>query len=122
MINNQNRPSGLAFSVPASNVQLTSRPKRGDIVSFSYESYSRYAVPLHVTVFRIRQDLSWGDVIRNYLADLPKDRAFSGIPSSPSLFPSFLHSIFHSLFRSPLLCLLSFFFSPSLLPSFSFLS
>jgi len=37
----------------------------GDVVTFSYESYSRREVPLNPKIQRVRTDLSWEEVLQN---------------------------------------------------------
>ena len=39
----------------------------GDIVSFSFETYSRRDTPVHPKILRIRQDITWQNVIHNFL-------------------------------------------------------
>lgn len=67
-------------------------PKKGDVVSFTYQSFSR-AVPLFPRLTRIRTDLEWRDVLREYSSSstspssssttLPSLSTHSS-PSSPS--------------------------------------
>lgn len=45
-------------------------PEEGDIVSFSYDSFSRRLAPVNPTIFRIRKDIDWDDVIRNYESEI----------------------------------------------------
>jgi hypothetical protein len=52
------RPNGMSFTVPEQNVQVPNL-KIGDVVTFSYESYSRKHVPVNPVIHRVRTDLSW---------------------------------------------------------------
>jgi hypothetical protein len=75
------RPDGVTFAVSAQNVKPGLRPKVGDIVTFSYEDFSRKASPVNPNIYRIRADVSWKDVVRNF----EEEAAFSkqmeeGIP------------------------------------------
>eukprot|EP00026_Physarum_polycephalum_P003064 Phypoly_transcript_03073.p1 GENE.Phypoly_transcript_03073~~Phypoly_transcript_03073.p1 ORF type:complete len:492 (+),score=39.24 Phypoly_transcript_03073:901-2376(+) len=53
---------GTPFSVEKSD-QLTILPKRGDVVSFSYDSYSRRALPVNPKILCVRLDINWDQVI-----------------------------------------------------------
>eukprot|EP00026_Physarum_polycephalum_P001049 Phypoly_transcript_01050.p1 GENE.Phypoly_transcript_01050~~Phypoly_transcript_01050.p1 ORF type:complete len:906 (+),score=142.25 Phypoly_transcript_01050:476-3193(+) len=59
-------PDGVTFVVSAQNVKPGLRPKIGDIVTFSYEDFSRKASPVNPNIYRIRTDVSWKDVVRNF--------------------------------------------------------
>ena len=54
------------FRVPAASVRVATTLTKGDVVSFSYQSFSRKAVPVDPKIVRIRTDLSWKDVVYNY--------------------------------------------------------
>ena len=41
-------------------------PSVGDVVSFSFEIYARRDVPARPTIYRIRTDVSWEDVVHNF--------------------------------------------------------
>ena len=58
------RPTGITFVVPASDV-LVSTPEIGEIASFSYERHTREDTPESPKIFRIRTDVSWGEVVNN---------------------------------------------------------
>eukprot|EP00026_Physarum_polycephalum_P001704 Phypoly_transcript_01706.p1 GENE.Phypoly_transcript_01706~~Phypoly_transcript_01706.p1 ORF type:complete len:1010 (+),score=136.82 Phypoly_transcript_01706:80-3109(+) len=62
-------PSGGTFIVPPQNVKAKPLPKKGDVVTFSYDDFSRKALPVNPTIYQIRQDLAWDDVVENYLRD-----------------------------------------------------
>lgn len=62
------RPSGKTFEVAADDV-LISTPSMGDIISFSFESNSRRELPVNPKIFRVRDDLSWSDVVSNFQKD-----------------------------------------------------
>lgn len=64
------RPRGDVFSVPFQNLQIREEKVQvGDIVSFSYDSFSRRSIPINVKIFRIRKDLEWEQVIESYRKD-----------------------------------------------------
>ena len=44
-------------------------PQEGDIVTFSFDTFSRKAVPLQPKLERIRKDMSWEDVLRSHFLD-----------------------------------------------------
>jgi hypothetical protein len=52
--------------------------KSGDIVSFSYDNYSRNAVPVNPFVYRIRMDLTWLHVVRNYFENTIQSQLLNG--------------------------------------------
>lgn len=43
--------------------------RRGEVVTFTYDTYSRRALPMNVVVLRSRFDLSWEDVLHNFEND-----------------------------------------------------
>eukprot|EP00026_Physarum_polycephalum_P001243 Phypoly_transcript_01244.p1 GENE.Phypoly_transcript_01244~~Phypoly_transcript_01244.p1 ORF type:complete len:1086 (+),score=113.52 Phypoly_transcript_01244:74-3331(+) len=59
-------PDGLVFEVGEDQFDPELKPKSGDVVSFSYDNYSRNAVPVNPFVYRIRMDLTWLHVVRNH--------------------------------------------------------
>jgi hypothetical protein len=62
------RPTGTEFSVPATDVEIPT-PRIGEVVTFSYETMARRDVPTNPRIYRIRKDLSWEDVVANYLRE-----------------------------------------------------
>ena len=62
------RPNGKTFTVPRDDVHVP-RPSLGDIVSFSYDENVRYDIPTRPSVFRIRTDIEWDDVIDGARSD-----------------------------------------------------
>jgi hypothetical protein len=50
------------FTVPPENVFIE-LPFPGDVVTFSYETFARRDVPVNPTIFRLRSDLSWDDLV-----------------------------------------------------------
>eukprot|EP00026_Physarum_polycephalum_P001164 Phypoly_transcript_01165.p1 GENE.Phypoly_transcript_01165~~Phypoly_transcript_01165.p1 ORF type:complete len:960 (+),score=125.04 Phypoly_transcript_01165:678-3557(+) len=59
-------PNEIVFEVSAENVKLETKAKKGDIVTFSYDSYTNRNVPSNPTVYRIRTDVLWEDVVFNF--------------------------------------------------------
>lgn len=51
--------------MPSESVIITELLIPGDIVTFSYDNYSRKEVPVNPKIIRIRSDMSWQDVIKN---------------------------------------------------------
>eukprot|EP00026_Physarum_polycephalum_P000635 Phypoly_transcript_00636.p1 GENE.Phypoly_transcript_00636~~Phypoly_transcript_00636.p1 ORF type:complete len:901 (-),score=99.66 Phypoly_transcript_00636:59-2761(-) len=56
-------PEGARFKV---ETKETIPLQEGEIVSFSYQNYSRHAIPVDPKIYRIRSDVSWEDVVRNF--------------------------------------------------------
>jgi len=44
-------------------------PKEGDVVTFSFDSFTRKSVPLYPKLERIRKDMAWEDVLRTHFFD-----------------------------------------------------
>ena len=42
------------------------KPKKGDIVTVEYLSFSKTAAPVSPTIVRIRRDVVWQDAVRAY--------------------------------------------------------
>ena len=58
---------------PLPSEQTGTEPiKKGDIVTFIYESYSRNSVPLKPEICRVRRDKTWTHVVRDFSASVPK--------------------------------------------------
>jgi hypothetical protein len=66
----QIRPNGTTFTVPPEDVQVPT-PTVGDVVSFSYEVHARRDTPVNPSIYRIRHDLLWDDVLNSF--GLPKE-------------------------------------------------
>eukprot|EP00026_Physarum_polycephalum_P000339 Phypoly_transcript_00339.p1 GENE.Phypoly_transcript_00339~~Phypoly_transcript_00339.p1 ORF type:complete len:1688 (+),score=210.60 Phypoly_transcript_00339:78-5141(+) len=64
-------PNGTVFEAPQKFENAELSPKRGDVVSFSFESFSNRSVPINPEIFRIRQDLTWRDVMLGFLNERP---------------------------------------------------
>lgn len=60
------RPEKSTFVVPIENITSKVIPKRGDVVSFSYMSYSSRALPVAPNIFRVRADTTWERVLAEY--------------------------------------------------------
>jgi hypothetical protein len=39
---------------------------KGDIATFTYENFSRFAIPINPKIYRIRDDVTWQQVIYNF--------------------------------------------------------
>ena len=79
------RPNGIRFTAVPATTQFAKRwnPKAGDIVSFKHHGYLLGSKkPKLPTLFRLRPDLSWDDVIQNWKGDKP---VLTGSPSCPCL-------------------------------------
>ena len=53
--------------------------KRGDVVTFSFESYSRRALPTEARIVRVRRDVTWQKVIEDYSLQIPQAQILSGM-------------------------------------------
>lgn len=57
------RPDGQVFEVPPENSPADLQLKRGDVVTFTYDSLYRGSTPVNPTIYRIRTDLSWREIL-----------------------------------------------------------
>eukprot|EP00026_Physarum_polycephalum_P002048 Phypoly_transcript_02052.p1 GENE.Phypoly_transcript_02052~~Phypoly_transcript_02052.p1 ORF type:complete len:648 (+),score=89.30 Phypoly_transcript_02052:207-2150(+) len=55
-------PDGTQFDVASENVKI-SQPVKGEVVSFSYEALARRSAPMNPVIYRVREDLTWDDVL-----------------------------------------------------------
>ena len=62
------RTNGKTFTVPRDDVHVP-RLSLGDIVSFSYYVNTRHDIPTRPSVYRIRTDVEWDDVITSARSD-----------------------------------------------------
>eukprot|EP00026_Physarum_polycephalum_P001621 Phypoly_transcript_01623.p1 GENE.Phypoly_transcript_01623~~Phypoly_transcript_01623.p1 ORF type:complete len:1048 (-),score=160.89 Phypoly_transcript_01623:116-2998(-) len=61
-------PNGVNFPVPFEQVQIPT-PSPGDVVSFSYDMHTRRDLPVNPVIYKLRNDLSWEDVVRNHVQE-----------------------------------------------------
>eukprot|EP00026_Physarum_polycephalum_P001348 Phypoly_transcript_01349.p1 GENE.Phypoly_transcript_01349~~Phypoly_transcript_01349.p1 ORF type:complete len:1107 (+),score=164.22 Phypoly_transcript_01349:191-3322(+) len=61
-------PDGITFKVETTDFKFDkfNKPKPGDVVTFTYENYSRRAAPIKPKLQRIRGDISWEEVLSEY--------------------------------------------------------
>lgn len=72
VINRYCRPEGNIFEVEAKEYE-DMHLKRGDIVTFAYENYSRHSIPVRPKIMRKRTDLSWEEVVKSSAHTLPQN-------------------------------------------------
>lgn len=53
--------------------EISQKLKIGDIVTFTYEYHSRVDVPVNPQIMRVRQDLTWRDVLRDNANEMQKE-------------------------------------------------
>jgi hypothetical protein len=94
----------MSFTVPSKDIHIPT-PKKGDVVSFSYQGFARRNIPVGPIVFRIRTDVLWEDLVQSEGSDKFKSSGIS-IPSLSSYLTCSLHF--------PALLPLSFFSPPYL--------
>ena len=57
------RPSGIEFTAPLPHdVEL----KIGDVATFVYDNYSQWSIPVNPTILRLREDITWKDILFDY--------------------------------------------------------
>jgi len=57
------------MKVERENIKIETEVRRGDIVSFSFDNFSKSSIPVNPQVYRIRADVTWEDVINNESGD-----------------------------------------------------
>lgn len=62
--NNDNNNNG---NNDFNNNEKMIQPKRGDIVSFSYDNFSQRSLPVNPKILRIRTDVTWENVVQDFL-------------------------------------------------------
>jgi hypothetical protein len=67
--------------------------KRGDIVSITFENYSRNALPVNPKIYRVRLDLDWNEVNRSYSENISQSQKFNGTKYIYMLIPSLLNIV-----------------------------
>lgn len=61
------RPDGEIFAVGCESILPLHRPcVVGDVVTFTYDRQARRNVPTNPRVTRIREDMSWQDLLQTY--------------------------------------------------------
>ena len=76
LCNVRNRPDGETMKVEE---EKEIEMKRGDVVTFSFESYSRRALPTEARIVRVRRDVTWQKVIEDYSLQIPQAQILSGM-------------------------------------------
>ena len=82
------RPTMQTITAKIIDTTDCSPPKTGDIVTFvfSYLS-SQEGIPQDVRVLRIREDMTWHDVVRNEVLSLPRKRSLTRKSPEPPIHP-----------------------------------
>lgn len=62
MLTHFDSPDKTRFAVDVENCKVK-QLKDGDVVTVAYEDYTRKSIPLNPTIYRIRKDLSWQQVV-----------------------------------------------------------
>lgn len=84
------RPSGIRFFAHAATTEFVRRwnPQKGDIVSFKHKGYLLASKkPKTPSLYRLRSDLAWEDVVANWKENKPAPLISSSCTatSSPSV-------------------------------------
>lgn len=87
------RPNGIRFIASAGTTEFAKRwdPKPGDIVSFKHHGFlANSKKPKFPTLYRMRQDLTWEDVVNNWkeqkFTPTGKILCFMIVPPNPNSF------------------------------------
>jgi hypothetical protein len=90
------RPNKVKFVIDAQAYESTPKPIPGDVVTFSYQHYTKLLTPVNPKIERIRGDLSWQEILHNYKNEILHPQILNGIPPPPSLHVPLCISTFHS--------------------------
>lgn len=63
------RPTGSTFEVDLDQFTDLQIPKEGQVVTFEYEQNLRHEIPVNPIITKIRSDLSWDNVMQDFLQD-----------------------------------------------------
>ena len=86
------RPDGDTFLLQ-DQMSDDPKPKKGDVVTFEFDYGTRTVTPANPQINRIRKDLSWEEVQRNY----ERESQLNGISPPPSsLLLSFFFFFLHN--------------------------
>lgn len=58
------RPDGTVFKAQSEDLEFDAPPARGDVVTFAYDNVIRASVPVNPIVVRVRNDMSWEQVLK----------------------------------------------------------
>lgn len=72
------RPDGVKFIVPTKHFNTHTKCKKGDIVTFSYDSYAQNSAPVNARVHRIREDITWQFILHEHFKNIAKPQEFNG--------------------------------------------
>ena len=61
------RADGSRLTLPQPELLPSRQIKVGDIATFTYEYHARIDTPINPQITRIRQDLTWRDVLRDHV-------------------------------------------------------
>jgi hypothetical protein len=61
------RPGGFKFKVQQNMETQENRPKPGEIVTIEHYTTLRRDAPVNPKILRIRKDLSWDNVLQDYI-------------------------------------------------------
>jgi hypothetical protein len=99
------RPNNKTFHAPKPDFHPL--PKVGEVVMFTYENSTVNQLPVKPKVYRVRTDVSWGDVVRKAAQDR-EQKQFNGTspahhplpppsPPLPRVFTHLLHFTFQTI-------------------------
>eukprot|EP00026_Physarum_polycephalum_P002272 Phypoly_transcript_02278.p1 GENE.Phypoly_transcript_02278~~Phypoly_transcript_02278.p1 ORF type:complete len:919 (+),score=129.98 Phypoly_transcript_02278:81-2837(+) len=76
-------PNGITFRAPP----FTPKPKKGEVVTFLFDNFTKNAhnsVPTNPQIYRVRPDLEWIDVLREFHAQQRHKESPDATPVSPA--------------------------------------
>eukprot|EP00026_Physarum_polycephalum_P003023 Phypoly_transcript_03032.p1 GENE.Phypoly_transcript_03032~~Phypoly_transcript_03032.p1 ORF type:complete len:830 (+),score=97.20 Phypoly_transcript_03032:47-2536(+) len=76
-------PDGQTFEIEKKKVETERKLKKGDIVSFFYDNFTRAMLPVNPVVYRIRTDLEWKEVVSDFLRKNPQKKELNVHSSLP---------------------------------------
>lgn len=77
------RASGYFFETDQAQLPSNLSLKEGDIITFACETYSANSIPVKPQILRIRQDVTWQTILKEYAQD-SKQGSYPPPPPPPS--------------------------------------
>lgn len=64
---------------PSPTLPGGAKPRMGDVVTFTYDSFSPKSIPTRPKIYRIRTDTTWKEILRDFAQNNPQIQPLAGI-------------------------------------------
>lgn len=75
-------PDGIVFEVDKKNIHVDERLKKGDVVTFTYDSIARQSTPVNPKIVRVRTDVSWRELVLEHASGRDSVKQSSSLSSA----------------------------------------